>query len=277
MFRKMIFAILAVACVWACFVILKTPQADRDWAPEMSRLSGVSEKDGMVHFANLRNWTWRREGEAVQSWQTASFDVSKVSGLRFYIEPFPAYRGIAHTFLVFEFEEESGYAPIGVSVEARRVKGEKFSAVGGVFNRFELIYIWGTEKDLVSQSWSIKEQQRGYQLNVSAEQAQYVFRAMVRDTIMIEKEPRFYNSLFHNCTSELANSINEKAPDTLPWDISYILTGFTDKFLAKKGFIAGDVSDEAVLVKQQKLHDAVTSAAALTPLAFSKEIKQSAL
>ena len=277
MFRKLIIAVLTIAVVWLGFVVFKTPLGDRKWAPEISRLAGVSEKDGMVDFANLRNWNWRRGEEAVQSWQQASFDISKVSGLRFYIEPFRSYRGIAHTFLVFEFEGESGYSPIAVSVEARREVNEKYSVTGGFFNQFELIYIWGTEKDLVSQSWSIGNPQRGYQINVSKEQAQFVFRTMVKNTIELEKKPRFYNTLLHNCTSELGYAINEKAPDALPWDISYILTGFSDTYLAKSGFIDGAVTKETALVKEQKLHDAVSMATALDPLAFSKVIKQSTL
>ena len=47
---------------------------------------------------------------------------------------------MAHTYFVFDFEDQP---PVAISVEARRERGESYDVVRGMFNEFELIYIWG--------------------------------------------------------------------------------------------------------------------------------------
>jgi hypothetical protein len=49
----------------------------------------------------------------------------------------------------------------------------------------------------------------------------------------LEAHPRFYNTLYSNCTNELA-----KATD-LKWNIAFILTGLSDEHLYSKGLIPG--------------------------------------
>lgn len=51
---------------------------------------------------------------------------------------------MAHTYFVFDVADES---PITVSVEARREKGETYNAWLGLFNEYELSYVWATEED----------------------------------------------------------------------------------------------------------------------------------
>ncbi len=67
----------------------------------------------------------------------------------------------------------------------------------------------------------------------------------------LETTPRFYNTLFSNCTNELA-----KAAD-LDWSPSFILTGTSDEYLFRRGIIPGETfeaaherSDVTAFVKQ---------------------------
>jgi len=64
----------------------------------------------------------------------------------------------------------------------------------------------------------------------------------------LAEKPRFYNTLTENCTNALAYIVNDIVPRTLPYDISWQLTGYADLYLMKQGFITlTDNSKEATL------------------------------
>ena len=62
------------------------------------------------------------------------------------IEPQPGSQLAAHTLLLFEFE---GDRLLGLTIEARRERNEDYSALRGIFNAFELAYVWGTARDFL--------------------------------------------------------------------------------------------------------------------------------
>ena len=64
------------------------------------------------------------------------------------VEPQPGGDYAAHTLVLFEF---GGDRIVGLTVEARLEEGETYDAVAGVFNNFELSYIWSTARDLLTR------------------------------------------------------------------------------------------------------------------------------
>lgn len=56
-------------------------------------------------------------------------------------------------------------------------------------------------------------------------------RNFLRTTAALEKTPRFYNTLFHNCTNELGKEAK------IPWNFSFVLTGKSPDYLFRKGLI----------------------------------------
>jgi hypothetical protein len=78
-----------------------------------------------------------------------------------------------------------------------------------------------------------------YPVLLTEAQKRDLLRRLVERTASLEAHPRFYNTLYSNCTNELA-----KATD-LKWNIAFILTGLSDEYLYKKGFFPGATFEEA--------------------------------
>jgi hypothetical protein len=57
---------------------------------------------------------------------------------------------------------------------------------------------------------------------------------MLVRTQELERAPRFYNTLTTNCTNELAKAAG------LRWDWAFVLTGLSDEYLFRRGFIPGE-------------------------------------
>ena len=70
-------------------------------------------------------------------------------------QPQPGQPYAAHTLLLFEFP---GDRMVGLTVEARLEKTETYSAVDGMFNRYELAYMWNTAKELLTRLTAEYEQ-----------------------------------------------------------------------------------------------------------------------
>jgi hypothetical protein len=66
---------------------------------------------------------------------------------------------MAHTMMSFEFE---GGDCLCFSIEARKEKGEGYSAVKGLFRQFELVYIAADERDLIRLRTNYRQGEEAY-------------------------------------------------------------------------------------------------------------------
>ncbi len=229
----------------AAFVLLRTPSNDRVWPDHFAKPSGVSisEKGAQVSFAQVRNYTYGAEGPVTKEYVSRAYNVGTLTGMRFLMEPFPENASFGHTLIFFDFEDAPS---IAFSIEARMEAHETYSPYAGLFNEFELSYTWGTEQDFITRrTVFLAHDVHIYDLALPKEVAQEVFLAFAKETEALEAHPRFYNTLLHNCTNELARIVNERTEYKLPWDFSRIFTGTADKYLFDLGYIQGVSFEEA--------------------------------
>ena len=178
-----------------------------------------------------------------------SFDVRRLERVWFVAEPFtlaPFYgvEAVAHTYFVFDFEDQP---PVAISVESRRERGEGYDPLRGLFNEYELIYIWGTERDLTGRRALVeKNELYMYPLAGSMDSARRLFLNLASATQQLETQPRFYNTLTSNCTNELAKAANEAQPGAIPLNIALVFPGFADDLLYDLGFIPNDAPLDSV-------------------------------
>jgi hypothetical protein len=152
--------------------------------------------------------------------------------------PFYGFAGVAHTYFVFDFQDQS---PVAISVESRRERGEGYDSIHGLFNEYELIYIWGTEQDLTGRRAVLeKNQLTMYPLVGSMDSARRLFLDLAEVSQQLETLPRFYNTLTSNCTNELAKVANLAEPGAVPPNIALIFPGYADNLLYDLGFIPND-------------------------------------
>ncbi len=226
-------------------VLIRTPQNDRVWIPEQSRVATADVTERAIMIRNVRDWTYDETGPLTQEWGDVLVDPSTITRVWFLLEPFSAIEAVGHTFLSFEFENGT---VLSFSVEARREAGEKYSALKGQFRAYELSYQWGLERDFVSRRLVYLDHPlRRYPLELSKEQAGALFRSLAEETNVLAEKPRFYNTLTANCTNVLATLVNAHYPDTLPYDIAWNLTGYADRYLMDQELIRVIDSKEATM------------------------------
>ena len=222
---------------YSMFFTRKTPSNDRTWNPDMAALSRARFNGDELQISNVRDTTYGPPGSAYEVvLENRSYDLSKVLRLWFIVESFSALQAIAHTFFSFEF---AGGEVLSVSVEARREAGETYSILKGLQREFELMYLWGTERDFVlRRTHYLDHDVYLYPVTLPPEKVRALLVATLLEANRLAEHPRFYNSITDNCTTNLFDHLNEVAPGAFPaLLLAKVLPGLSDRALFERGFI----------------------------------------
>ena len=98
-----------------------------------------------VTLHNVRNCDYRTETDYTPRWETRTVRLSQLTGIDLAIN----YWGspwMAHPIASFQFADAP---PLCFSIETRKEIGESYSAIGGLYRQFELIYIVADERDVI--------------------------------------------------------------------------------------------------------------------------------
>ena len=252
--RKLVYPLAAVACILVVALVasrffLRQPTNQGDWEYGMETLPHVTIDGDVVQVQHQRDFAWSTSGPVSSGYVDRSYDIRRLERVWFVeepftIAPFSGFNGVAHTYFVFDFEDQP---PVAISVEARRLRDQQYDVFRGLFNEYQLIYIWGTERD-VSGLRAVQEKNHLYMYPVvgSIDSGRQLFLDLARTSQDLERRPRFYNSLTSNCTNELAKVANQAQPGAIPPNIGLILPGYADRELYGLGFLPHDAPYEAV-------------------------------
>lgn len=216
------------------------PSNDREWSPDMARLPYAEFDGDLVTVRNIRNCDYRTADDYTVAYYDKTFDLSKLDAVDFVVVPFLASPGLAHVMVSFAFE---GDDYLGLSVEIRREKGEKYMPLYGVLRQFELMYVIGDERDLIKQCTDVYlNGVYVYRSNLTWEEGRAMFVDVMRRANQLAVQPEFYNTFTNNCTTNIVRHINGLGTRKLPYNHQVLLPGHFDELLYEKGLIATDVS-----------------------------------
>ncbi len=236
MFKKRIFKFFAYFFV-AIFVFaislnfIFKPSHDREWEFGQEKLPRILFEDvNVVKIENYRDFDWKKDGTADQNYITKEFDFNKLDSVDVFISHFDKFEGLAHIFLSFGFKD-NGH--VVVSLETRRETDEEFSPLLGILRQFEIIYVVGSERDIVGLRTNVRgERVYLYPTKATPEQAKTYFKLVAEDINAIYEKPRIYNTLTHNCVNELTRRAEQVSGLDFPiFTLESILPGYFDKVL----------------------------------------------
>jgi hypothetical protein len=229
-------------------VAMATPRLDRDWVENLAQMPVIQQDATGFSMQPVMDWSYSPDVDGPATKDTTSFAASfaDLRNIWFMVEPQPGQPYAAHTLVLFEF---AGDRMVGLTVEARLEKGETYSAFDGLFNKYELSYVWANAKDLLTRRVTfLKKDIYVYPLALTGEQKLKFLHGVIDRTISVETKPRFYNTLSSNCTNELAKVAG------VGWHYSWILTGYSPQRLFALKMIPGpdfDTAQSRALVTNQ--------------------------
>ncbi len=265
--------IAGLVLLWAGFLLLTRPSNDRDWSLN-ERVLPYAEFSGdqaLVH--NVRNTVYRTADDFTPVYDDRTYDLRRLQGVWFGVVPFSGWRGVAHTFLSFEFAGGGGGPRpefVVISVEARKERGETYHFLMGLFRQYELFYVVADEHDAIR----LRTNYRGdavffYPIKSTRERTRALFTAMLERANSLREHPVFYNTLTRNCTNTIAQHVNSLVPGRVPFSFKVIFPGYSDRLAYDLGLIATDLPYDSI-----RAHFLITERArAATDTGFSREIR----
>lgn len=234
--RQFLLALLGLIAVGLLlFVFFVRPSHDRAWELGQEQLPKFVVQGDQLRVENFRNFQWTGEVTAVPRYETRTFDMAAMRGLDVFISHFDDFEGLAHIFLSFGFADGQ---QLVVSLESRREVGEEFSPTLGLLRQYEIIYVVGSEEDIVG----VRTAHRGervyrYETVATPDQARALLLRLGDDINGVAVAPRFYNTLTNNCTNELTRRVEDIAAVDFPFTWKTLLPGYFDEVLYEMSLI----------------------------------------
>jgi hypothetical protein len=209
------------------------PSNRRDWQSDVAVLAHAEVDGNKVTIHNIRNCDYRTETDYDARYYDKTLDLDRIRTSDLYM----VYWGsplMAHTMVSFGFE---GGDYVCFSIEARKAKGESYSAIRGFFRQFELIYVAADERDVVRLRTNYRQDEEVYlfRLNGSPSQVRTFFLDYLRRLNSLSQRPEWYSALTHNCTTSIR--AQRAASDRVAWDWRILANGRADELLYEHGLI----------------------------------------
>ncbi|XLQ20667.1 MAG: DUF4105 domain-containing protein [Candidatus Moraniibacteriota bacterium] len=250
-----ILSILIVVATMGLASMTRTPNHDRSWELGHDKLPQIQISGDNITIQNMRDFTWNVDGGADGKYITDKFKLSEMDSVDVIISHFDDFHGLAHIFITFGFENDEY---IVVSVETRREENEAFSPWTGLLNKFELIYVVGTERDIIGTRTNVRGE-KVYLYNVDAEPKtiQKLFKLIAEDINVIYDTPKFYNTLSWNCINAITRRVEDVADVNFPVTYKMLLPGFVDEVLYDMEIIRQKGTFEEIEMKAEIDNDRV--------------------
>ena len=263
-----------LGCVMLCNGAVLTwwltlqPSNERRWLPDVDRTAWAEITGDLVTLHNLRNFDYITETDYIPHWETRTVRLSQLTGIDLAIN----YWGspwMAHPIVSFQFADAP---PVCFSIETRKEIGESYSAVGGLYRQFELIYIVADERDVIRVRTNFREGEDVYLYRTMAkpEEARERFLDYLTALNRLHAHPRWYNAFTTNCTTSIRTQ--RATTKRAPWDWRILLNGKGDELVFERGMVETGGLPFAEL--KQRVHINVAAKAADSAPDFSLRIRK---
>jgi Domain of unknown function (DUF4105) len=244
------------------------PSHDRDWQPEVAVMPRAIIDGDTVRITGVRNFDYRSRNDFTVRYEERKIQLSHLTGLDFFVS-YWSEGLVGHTFLSFIFDNA---LPLTISIETRPEVGEGFDPVASLFKQFELIYVVGTERDLVKVRTNYRaETVYLYRLNTSPDDARRLLTVYLKRINELADRPEFYHLLTNSCTINIIRYANA-AGRTGRFDIRHLFNGLIDSYLYHSGRVDTTLPFEEL--RRRSLINEVAQAADDAP-DFSARIRAS--
>ncbi len=251
-FKNLLLALALGVLVFVVYELTLKPPVTGDWQTHLATPSTAEFNGDMVTIKNVRNYRYSpTEKDMHPAYYDKTYDMSKIKRVWYTAEPFNENKQAAHTFVSFEFANGDFFA---ITIEARKTKDQVYSIVKGFLRTYPLIYIVADERDVTLLRANLrKDNVYVYPVKLSdPKNAEVLLKNMLTEMNTLLVKPRWYNTVWSNCTSEIAKQVNDVSSGRVPeltWRL--VLTASADKLALERGLIDTDLNIDEARIKYQ--------------------------
>ncbi len=217
----------AAVAMWTLWWMNISALAKANWVPENRHQATAVVAGDRLTVRNVRNFDWTGKRTFTERWEERVYDLSTLRGLDLFVCTWGDPR-IAHTMVSVDF---ATMPALCFSIETRRVVGEKWTPLAGFMRSYELFVIAGDERDLVRNRINVRaEDVRLYRVYATEAMRRKILDTYIEQMNRLADRPRFYNTVFNNCTVEIARIVRA-AGHVFPLDWRLLVSGYVAEYL----------------------------------------------
>lgn len=218
---------LLAVVIWTAWWTRLHAATNLKWVAENAYQTTGRIDGDIASLKYVRNFEWTAKRQFTPRWEDRTYDLSQLDALDVFICTWGDPR-IAHTMLSFVFRNTP---PLAMTIETRREVGERWTALAGFMKSYELIYIGADERDVIRNRVNVRgEDVRLYRIASDAAMRRKLFEGYLTRMNALAERPRYYNTIFMNCTTEIARLVRA-AGRKFPLDWRIVVTGYLAEFL----------------------------------------------
>jgi hypothetical protein len=206
---------------------------DRDWQPDVAVTPWATIGADRVTLHGVRNFEYRTETDFTPRWEDRTYDLGALDSADL-VAVYWAGKPIAHIMMSFGF---GGRDYVAISIETRKERGERYSAIAGFFKQYELVYVVADERDVIGVRTTYRRPQEDvyvYRVRAPRENIRRAFLDYLHTMNEMRERPRFYNTLTTNCTTGVLVHARVN-PESPPWSWKVLLSGYVPDYLYDLG------------------------------------------
>jgi hypothetical protein len=190
------------------------PSNDRVWWQNHAVLQTATFNGNFVTVHNVRFSRYQCREVFTTQFYDATFNLDDIRTIDLIMIPFRGIEQIAHVESSFGFADGRF---IGMSIEARYEKGERFDPVASVLRQFELIYVFADERDTIRMATDVNGSDVFiYRLDFEPHEVRIMFVDALQRANQLAQRPEFYHPLTNSCVTNLLDHINKGRPGAVP-------------------------------------------------------------
>ena len=185
---------------------------------------------GKFILYNVRDFQYRSERDYKVRYRTLTVDPERISSIDAVFSHWDNLVGIAHSLVGLNFTDGT---TVVISLETRLPKGAEQNAIDGFYHRYELAMLAGTPEDF----YGLRADHRGetlyvFRLDADHKRLRDMTLSIFERAAELQRKPKFYNSLFRNCTTGLLPML--PGAERLKGDLRLTLNGQAPSLLFEK-------------------------------------------
>lgn len=243
----MLWALILLGGFFYAFIPGPTPDA---WQPPWAEAPQCSVEGELLRIRKVRDFHYRSETDYDVAYRDESYPLGELTGVDFAECHWDGLTAICHTMLSFNFADGRRLV---VSAETRLPEGEKQNAIGGIYKRYGILYVFGTEEDIFRLRTNHRHEDLSiYPLRIKPEGARKLLLHYVSLAERAEKEGTPYNTLTGNCSTGLVSAFRALAPQ-MPkkYDLLPIHNGSFTHLLYRAGALQTRQGESEAAVRER--------------------------
>ena len=180
------------------------------WQKPWALAPAFEQQGDQLTIRNIRDFRYRTEEDSDARYRTETYDLNTLVGVDFAECHWDGMTAICHTMLSFNFADGRHLA---VSAETRLPEGVEQGAIPGLYKKYGILYLFGTEEDLYGLRTNIRHEDLSiYPMNIKPQGARKLPQHYIDLAKQAEAEHIPYNTISGNCSTGLVSGFRALVP-----------------------------------------------------------------